>query len=249
MGIDMKRKALLIGNTSGLGGVTADMNAWRKFLCSDQGGCWNDDEIIMRTNISYANLHMLIQAIKEEHNDFVIVVFSGHGGVREDQILYLNSSDETILESELKGLAQRQITELDCCRVREAAVESRTRLFSNGGVIRDNVDQRARIRALYDRRIMQACPQQVTLYACSLGESAYDNGSYGYFTHNLLAVAQEVGDYDYKTIYDIMPEAQRRTIYNVFQHEMANQHPTVAKPRCLPSQDLILSINPNVGEL
>lgn len=245
----MKRKALLIGNTSGLEGVTADMNAWRSFLRSEPGGCWYDSEIITRTNMSYVDLRMLLRATKEEHNDFVIVVFSGHGGIRQSQVLYPNSSNETIMEYELKGLAPRQITELDCCRVYETALECRRSLFSEGGVITDGVNRSALIREQYERRIMQACEQQVTLYACSIGESAYDSGEYGYFTQELLSVAQDVDGFNYKTITDVMPNAAARTTYKVRLYESAEQHPIASKPRCHSSQDLILSLNPIMGRL
>lgn len=96
---------------------------------------------------------------------------------------------------------------------------------------------------------MRACEQQVTLYACSIGESAYDNGQYGYFTHELLSVAQELVGYNYKTISDVMPEAANRTTYKVCLHESAGQHPVVSKPRCASNMDLILSINPIIGML
>lgn len=137
----MKRKALLIGNTFGLDGVTSDMNAWKNFLRSEHGGCWYEHEIITRTDMSCSDLRALLKVTKDELNDFVIVVFSGHGGVRQDQVLYPNSSNETIMEYELKGLAPRQITELDCCRVYETALECRRSLFSEGGVIAESVSR------------------------------------------------------------------------------------------------------------
>ncbi len=239
----------MIGNTAGLGGVTADMNAWRSFLRSETGGCWYNHEIVTKTNMSCSDLRTLLKVTKEEHNDFVIVVFSGHGGIRREQVLYPNSSNEAIMEYELKGLAPRQITELDCCRVYETALECRRSLFSEGGVITDGMNRSAIIREQYERRIMQACEQQVTLYACSIGESAYDNGQYGYFTHELLAVAQVMDGYKYKPISDIMPDATARTTYKVRLYVGAEQHPTVSKPRCHSSQDLILSINPMIGIL
>lgn len=245
----MKRRALLIGNTFDLGGVTADMNAWKHFLRSEHGGCWYDNEIITKTDMSCSDLRALLRETKDEQNDFVIVVFSGHGGIRREQVLYPNSSNETIMEYELKGLAPRQITELDCCRVYETALECRRTLFSEGGVITESVSRSTLIRKEYERRIMQACEQQVTLYACSIGESAYDNGQYGYFTHELLSVAQDVTEYNYKTISDVMPVAAARTTDKVRLYESAEQHPQVSKPRCHSSQDLILSINPIMGML
>ena len=105
----MKRRALLIGNSNGLGGVKIDIDNYIRFLKSDIGGKWYDSEITIEMNPSKSGLLTIIQQLKTEKNDFAFVVFSGHGAYTRNTILELNRIEETISELELKYISSRQI--------------------------------------------------------------------------------------------------------------------------------------------
>jgi Caspase domain len=183
----MKRKALLIGNARGLPGVQVDMRKTHAFLESSVGGNWLPQEIVELRNPSRQELLGRIQLLKRESVDYAFVLFSGHGGHAHQTVLELNADGETINESELWNIAQRQITIYDCCRARieEQVVKSFAMDSLRESVVRHDV-----LRARYEARIMQAIPQQVKLYACSVSQSAYDLGNGAIYLGHLLDSAR-----------------------------------------------------------
>ena len=174
----MNRKALLIGNSNGLSGVKKDISNWHSYLMSDIGGKWFPSEIDVEMNPSKISLMSKINMLKNRY-DFVIVVYSGHGAYSKGTILEINSKEEYVYESDLKGIAPRQISVFDCCRgvvTMQDSIEESLRNMSVKNQFTLN------IRQDYENRIMQAIPQQISLYACSIGESAYDSNEGGYYT-------------------------------------------------------------------
>lgn len=180
----MKRKALLIGNSNGLAGVKLDIANWVKFLKSEKGGQWYGNEIDIVMNPKKPDILSRIANIKASSPDFVIVVFSGHGAyqrkaVGEQTILEINNN-EVIGENDLVGIALRQISVFDCCRGVSAEVLSESQkevgAFSKVGSV----------RPYYEKRIMEAMPQQICLYACAIDESAMDTERGGIYTNQLL---------------------------------------------------------------
>lgn len=239
----MKRKALLIGNSNGLPGVKKDILNWRRFLKSDQGGQWFDEEIKIMMNPTKMDLNLMIHGyIKRENPDFAIVIFSGHGAYQRETILELNEREEFITENELIGIAPRQISIFDCCReiLLESSVEDRLQMrsFSEGGVFKKN------IRPYYDARIMNAIPQQVRLYACSIGESALDSGDGAMYMKNLLESSLNIST-PYKLVGTAHEEAKNSTIIEA-NRKKHKQTPDACLPKCLLRQQLIISINPNL---
>jgi hypothetical protein len=84
----MKRKLIIIGypgekgNDNYLLGVSSDVDRYKNFFKSNYGGAWEDEEIIQ-----YGNLHGLSAFSlmpKTERFDYVVIVFSGHGGALRD---------------------------------------------------------------------------------------------------------------------------------------------------------------------
>lgn len=184
----MKRKALLIGNSNGLAGVKLDIANWVKFLKSEKGGQWYGNEIDIVMNPKKPDILSRIANIKASSPDFVIVVFSGHGAYQrkavDGQTILEINDNEVIGENNLIGIALRQISVFDCCRgvLTEVLSESQkeVRAFSKGGTFQQNV------RSYYEKRIMEAMPQQICLYACAIDESAMDTERGGIYTNQLL---------------------------------------------------------------
>lgn len=234
----MKRYALLIANADAAGAQN-DINNWKKFLRSGVGGAWHENEIQVLTNPSKAYLGRTLYLTKEANYDFVIVIYAGHGGWERTTILEINPKGETINETDLKDLAPREILSLDCCRatstVTDVLNEAQLKMFSE--------TIRSSIRARYDVRTMQAVAQQVTLYACSVGECAYCTNEGGYYTKNLLRQSAAVPYNAFRTINQAYNAAAPATTKEVREKENKDQHPDISMGRCLTSQQLIIGID------
>ena len=234
----MKRHALLIANLDAAGAQN-DINNWKKYLQSGIGGAWNETEIEVLTNPSKACLEVILYLTKDANYDFVIVVYAGHGGWARSTYLEINPKGETVNETQLKGLAPREILSLDCCRattkVADILNEAQLKMFS------DTI--RSSIRLRYDARMMQAIAQQVTLYACSVGECAYCTNEGGYYTKNLLRQCASVPYNEFKTINQAHNAAAPATTQEVYAKENRDQHPDISMVRCLTNQQLIIGID------
>jgi hypothetical protein len=234
----MKRKALLIGNSNGLSGVKLDISHFTTFLKDDVGGQWYDSEIIIKMNPGKSDLIATISSLKSEKNDFMFVVFSGHGAYEKGTVLEINDNEEFIYESDLKFIAPRQISVFDCCRQRITDLSENQR--SVNAIFRSS----SNIRLKYETRIMQAIEQQVSLYACSIGESALDTENGGLYINNLLKASKNVIS-DYKLVGNAHEEAKENTCNEARAKEKHIQNPTATLPKCISSQQLIISINPS----
>lgn len=234
----MKRKALLIGNSRGLPGVPSDLLQTRKFLQSSIGGEWFSSEIEQILNPRKSDLRKKLDDLKREENDFSFVLFTGHGAHSRNTILELNAQEETIYEDELIGLSERQVSIFDCCRniVKDEIIKSFTVAMDS---MREAMET---VRARYDNRIMQSIPQQAKLYSCAIGESSYDDNGAVYLS-NLLRCAKNIGyAKDYKLLSEAHTEASVLTSRHVLDKFKSNQNPTASLPKCLASQELIISI-------
>lgn len=242
----MKKIALLIGNSNGLEGVKIDLFEWKRFLMSAEGGAWMSSEIETFMNPRRDELLRYINGLRRTHEyDFAIVVYSGHGGYSKGTILEINEREETIMENDLLSIASRQISVFDCCRSlvdgNESINESQIRGFSNNGI---NAKIQA-IRNAYNQRIMQAIPQQICLYACRIGETALDTENGALYIQTLLQQARQIPrEKAFRTAEEIHQYASELTSIKGLMKEHT-QHPTANLPKCLTSQKLILSINPN----
>jgi hypothetical protein len=229
----MIKRVLIFGNDEGLAGVKVDMQEYKKFFKSSFGGSWDDSEIIERLDPSRSSLLTDLTNLKRLSLDFLIIVFSGHGGEQLGTILEINPAGETIYESELKDIADRQINIFDCCRCYPTSLSK---------AVVDMFESKAysaiSTRERYERRIMQSVSQQVYLYACSRGESAYDTKDGGIYSKHLLESAIK-RDRDFTLVGTAHAEASVLTTA-----EQSKQHPDALLPRCLSSQQLILSIKP-----
>lgn len=233
----MKRRALLIGNSNGLPGVQIDLKNIQSFLYSKQGGAWNVDEIFTLPNATKEELEEHVYRVKVNNTDYCIVYFSGHGGFQRQTILEL--SDKSIIhENLLFNLASRQLTIFDCCRciVPEAIFESAA--LSTESINFADSD-REYFRRKYSTRIMQAIPQQAKLYSCSVDEISNDEERKGgVYTQALLEATKY-----YQTVGEVHQFAGRLidSRWNSTHSESEQQHPDAVLPKCLTSQQLIIS--------
>lgn len=235
----MKKKIVIIGNNEGLPGVKVDIENYKQFFKSPFGGNWLDEEIDVKLNPLKTELIIELNRLKGLLLDYLIVIFSGHGGQERETMLELNSRGELIGESELKYLASRQLNIYDCCRCYPISINE-SRQFEALAKPFSNINTREK----FDKRIKQAISQQVSLYSCSIGEVSNDTSEGGVYSKYLIQSAKNVVD-DFKLIGNAHNEAYNLTVDNNKKLQIdKHQHPDAVLPRCLSTQQLIISVKP-----
>ena len=115
----MKRTAFIIGGDycKKLKGVEEDVAAWKQFLMSSLGGCWEEDEVV---DLSGKDKPSVLAEISKVKDDFyTMILFSGHGDVVKDRLgfprthIYLNDY-EKVAELELNPNIPRVTMLSDC---------------------------------------------------------------------------------------------------------------------------------------
>ncbi len=228
----MKKKILLVGNNDGLPGVKIDIENYKKYFKSLTGGQWNDNEIIERLNPKKDELISLISSLKAQNLDYVIVIFSGHGGMKRETFLELNPDGEQFSESRFENIAKRQVTILDCCRAKyQIITESvhEVRMFKGGGIIGT--------RERFESRISESLAQQIKLYSCAEGEYSQDTPKGGAYSKNLIETAFN-DDSQFIYFGRTHVTASEKTT-----KEFNEQHPEIIQPKLFTSQQLIFGIN------
>lgn len=233
----MRRYAILLGNTNGLPGVQKDLIGLKAFLHSERGGCWNENEIFLKENISLENLRTLLNNLKRNNYDYLIFYFSGHGGYnKRNTIIKLNKNNETVSESELKNVAKRQLTIFDCCRCLIKPTEN----FSSEALLLEKSFCKNIIRGLFDNRILQASPQQTTLYSCDVGQYSNDTNRGGIYTVSLLKAIDDSNS-TFTTVLDAHLKAEKATS----KQTNNDQKPCYEMAKLPPEKQLIIALNPN----
>jgi len=194
----MKRKALIIGNSGDknnpkeyLEGVKKDVNNYNTFLQSNIGGKWYQHEIVLSLDENKNQVLKKFEDIKKENNDFIFILFSGHGSYsswKECRKLYIY--DDYIYEDDLTNIARKQITIFDTC----AGIENDLILEGTDLKSRASLNKFAstkNYRKIYEDDISNCPNQQVVLYSSSISESSNDDSELGgYFAYSLLKVAK-----------------------------------------------------------
>lgn len=230
----MKKRVLLLGNTSELSGVKVDLINYQRFFLSNEGGAWHKDEVVVKLNPSLIDLRHDLDNLAKLDLDYLIVVFSGHGGWERSTILEINKQHEEISEKEIAYISRKQLTILDCCRGQEVGME-KTALREH--VVADDVSKI--IRNNYEKQLMKACDQHILLYACKIGQYAVDSKLGGIYSNALLKSATTFSGQQFKTIVQCHNEATLEV-----ERLPSKQNPEALLPRCLNKQQLIFSINP-----
>ncbi len=238
----MRRKALLIGNTSGLQGVQVDIARFSTFLKSNSGGAWYDSEIDVLENARKSVLLQKIDELKRQEPDYLVVLFSGHGGqLLRQTVLEINGAGESIEEDQLRKMAERQLNVYDCCRSISSTVQKSIAMDSLSFSLRESANQ---IRQRFENRIMQAIPQQALLYSCSVGQVSYDTANGGVYLSNLLKAAQTFDHgQSFKLVGLAHEEAMGPTAEYASKEKHGRQVPEAILPKCLSTQQLVISMN------
>lgn len=186
----MKRYAYFLSNTEGLTGIVKDVRDFKAFLLSLSGGAWKATEFGGQPNCSLKQVTLDLDWIRNQKFDYVIFYYSGHGSWERGTVLEINET-EHILERATWGLAERQLSVFDCCRV----VQSNT--IIKNAIARDesfnSADSYRQVaRMKFDRLVANATSQRVDLYACEVGECATATSSGSIYTQALLSVAENV---------------------------------------------------------
>ncbi len=236
----MKRKAILIGNTENLSGVKIDISSFSRFLKSDTGGGWYDNEITILYNPKKSDLIANVAFWKKQSYDYVVVLFSGHGGQqRSDTVLELNADNETINESILRYIASRQLNIYDCCRAYpQLAMECATM-----DSLSYTEKRASSIRTRYETRIMEAIQQQVLLYSCSVGESSYDTPNGAVYLSGFLGAANSFSSSQSFMLVGVAHQFAKQSTVEYCKDKKDKQNPEAYLPKCLSTQQLIIGIH------
>lgn len=229
----MNKRILLIGNDDGLPGVKIDLKNYSDYFKSGIGGEWIGSEIIERINPSKDSLIEEIDKLKKLKLDYLIVIFSGHGGMKRETILELNPQGELFSESRFENIAEKQLTIFDCCR---AQLEDVSESLKMRNLIKSFSAYQG-TRARFEARIKSALPQQIKLYSCAENEYSHDTPQGGAYSKNLIKAAQDSSD-EFVLVGRTHQIAAEQTTA-----AFKDQHPEMIIPRLLSSQQIIFGIN------
>lgn len=196
----VKRKALIIHNSGDasnfLKGVSVDIANIRRFLLSDYGGAWEDNEITVAPDNCTAKW-LEDYFINAGVVNYYLIFYTGHGSYNEEKgpIYWLNHN-EGIYNAWLQDRIDENTTTMlisDSCQVIEklgkgGILESRT--FSSVDLETD----RAKCRELYNDALRKLPKGMfVTASSVSPGEEAEENSKFGgYYIHSLLQTAKDI---------------------------------------------------------
>ncbi|MCT7514226.1 caspase family protein [Aliarcobacter cryaerophilus] len=217
----MTKKALLIGNSGtddDLKGVSMDINKYSNFLKSIHGGAWENGEIIISLNENIDKLKSTIQSLKNESNDFLFILFSGHGSYsQKEQTRKLYIFNDYILEKDLLALSSKQITIIDSCAEIEFDLESLNEdITVESGLNSDSYKEI--YRQTYESLIKECPKQQAILYSSSIDNLSYDTVSGGLFSNTLL-------NYSKKSNKNLNIKEAFTLANNAILHSNSNQTP------------------------
>lgn len=241
----MKRKAIIIGNSRNLNATPVDMLRFSKFLMSLSGGAWENEEIVECKDKAADEILKVIDDIKAENYDFVVVYFTGHGGIQGDTILEVNPASELLKENSFFGLAPRQLNILDCCR---CLVTTPLSIYgSSRGISPMQRALRDEVRKEYDELVMNAAPQLVRMYSCKEGESSWPSKDGSYYTNNLIGCAKELLKTNRVVLVHQCHEAVAiKTAAEVQNDLQRDQHPDIIPTKCLEQAELPICFNPKI---
>jgi hypothetical protein len=184
---NITRKAILIGcpgpSTNLLRGVKKDITNMSRFLRSDKGGAWRENEIITLANPKAADA---LSIVESAFADYVLVYFSGHGFTdRRNNSRMLALRDSNIPDWFLLNTSRRQLVIVDACRNFQAPGLAGTPEFD------DQVDHFEGVSTyeLFSECISHSQTGKLIIHATQPGKYSYDSSSGGLFTQALLHIS------------------------------------------------------------
>ena len=187
----MKRVALIIGSSGHpdeyLPGVEIDVKEYKKFLLSPWGGKWYKEEITILLDKKIFTVRVYLELVKKTCPDFAFVVFTGHGYYdpkREERVLMVG--DKELYESELRGIALRELLIIDSCAGIEEEIYGEEIMLEG---LRKTAAAHIDYRKIYENAIERCLPQEIIFYASSVDEYSEDTERGGLFSKTLLGIA------------------------------------------------------------
>lgn len=185
----MIRKALIIGSPDEgkhhLPGVLHDMQNWRTYLSSIDGGAWNSDEITTIKSPSPSELREAVARL--DSADYAFVTFSGHGRALPTGQTFIGiTSRDEVNSSLLISGALRQTVVVDCCRSFPEQEVAKSFTEARNMAMDSYVDRDAYRRA-FDNYLRTCEFGQIILYSCSPDETAGESEQRGgYYSSSLI---------------------------------------------------------------
>lgn len=201
------------------------------------GGLWYDSEIQLLDNPSELAVRAALEALRAV--DYSLVVFCGHGSHTGRSTIVQIRPGVTLSEDVLKTGARKHTLILDCCRVieRQRLVEAMAKADMQAPIL-----DPSRCRAGFDRCIEECPPALVTMYACSVDETAGETADGGWYSTALVDGAK---DWHKRQSHNTSPISRTSSIPRIFSvtdaHDRAaaavrqtsgqRQNPTCGYPR------------------
>ena len=241
----MRKRILMIGDTSDLDGVSVDICSYYDFFTSSIGGNWCHDEIDILQSPAKRPLFKKLNEIEEADYDYVITIFSGHGCEMDDEIvLAINGDGEDIVLDDLRNLSQKQLLIIDCCRYSYTLLPDDILSLLTGTTALSM--SRDPIRKAYEKCIADAMPQEIILFACDGGEIAkdtIDENIRSYSQHILDATPMALADT--RSPFISVNRAHSRAAALMRKNPFVQQRPQIQKS-CSPYHlRLPWAVNPN----
>lgn len=178
----MTRRAILIGASPAddpLQLVAVDIALWGEFLQCDEGGAWEESEILDASRFGRGAL--LSELAQANSYDYALIVFAGHGFTTKTDLPWteLNlilESGETVLERELNPGTPRCCIVLDCCRARGENIEALMEHRKLASL--EETYAAVRSREAYDTALEQSEMGAVSVYATGDNSAAADKRSF-----------------------------------------------------------------------
>jgi len=184
------RKAILIGcpgsGDNFLSGVDQDLKHVSKFLQSEKGGVWYENEIKPLYNPSFDQVKLAIQNIIA---DYVLVYFSGHGYTSsKTNARMICLKDLCIPDEYLLNNSPRQLVLIDACRNKIGLG------LSSGPDYEPEVSYftGSPVRELFDNYIKNSPAGKLIIHGTQRGQYSYDSSSGGMFTNALLNISARI---------------------------------------------------------
>ena len=204
----MKRCLIIIGNQGSpnqgnfLPGVSRDVNNYLTFFKSDNGGAWEENEIVSN-NYGWTpdGLFSTIFSKRMDGLDYAVIVFAGHGYALKNGEPYFELSDgNDISLSKIRSWfpTQKVLMIADSC-------QCFINLYREGGILGEVLAQRQfsssreYLRNLYNSGI-DSVPINAFIFASAVSpnEAANDTSKGGLYSYNLLHTANSYIKDSYK---------------------------------------------------
>ena len=226
-----KRHALLIGYSGPdihrtLQGVPKDLERYKKYLMSTKGGSWYDKEITILYNTDINSINKTIEKIKNQKNDFVFFVYSGHGYYNDDEdCRYIGiNRTEKLSEKRFSRLGESyQISIFDSCseepEIVNEAIQQPFEVTSE-----EDLENISSTRFRYEKKIKECITQRLKFYAAKKGDSAFDTNFGACYSQKLIDILMAATtEMDIVKAHDIATE-------EVIKETNNNQHPEKVLP-------------------